>query len=372
MATAADHSPPLDASAETRRARFVLALVLLVAGLLVAVTLSPWASGFADAADRGPGDIALYRAEVERMHVGQAYYDAVAKELTERGYPTHSLFNWRTPLPVSLVGMLPEIKTANILLGGLGLLLVVLAFKLLADEGTLGQGLLGALLLSGAILPCVLGDLVLMSELWSGVLVALSAVLFGIKRPAAGVAAGVAALFFRELAAPYVVVCLGLALVDRRYRELVLWGAGLAAYAIFFGLHAAEVLPRITPDAVAHQDGWIRFGGAAFLVSTAQMNAYLLVLPQWVTAIYLACALLGAATWNTPAGRRIGLSVAVYCVAFSIAGHDFNQYWGCQIAPLLCLPVARSWSVLRGLWRQARLPAYGCHARARVSMPHPR
>jgi hypothetical protein len=52
----------------------------------------------------------------------------------------------------------------------------------------------------------------------------------------------------------------------------------------------------------------------------------------------------------------IGLSVAVYAIAFSIAGHDFNQYWGSQIAPLLCLPAARSWTVVRQLWRDARGP----------------
>jgi hypothetical protein len=250
--------------------------------------------------------------------------------------------------------MLPEVAMANVVLGLAGLVLVLLSFKLLADEGTLNQALAGVLLLAGALLPCLLGDLVLVSELWSGVLVAMSAVCFGVKRPVSGVVAAMAALFFRELAAPYCVICVALAALERRYRELALWSLGLAAYAIFFGLHVAQVLPRIAPAAIAHHDGWVRFGGAGFLISTAQMNAYLLLLPQWVAAIYLACALLGAATWNTPAGRLIGLTLAVYAIAFSIAGHDFNQYWGAEIAPLLCLPAARSWSALRRLWREAK------------------
>ena len=352
-----------DRTTNRRRARFALALFLLAIVFFVGVTLSPLKSGFADAADRGPGDVDLYRAEAARVHAGESYYDAAAAELAKRGYPTRSVFNWRTPLPVWLVGKLPEEAMAKVALGLAGLVLVLVSFKFLADEGTTNQAIAGVLLLAGALLPCLLGDLVLVSELWSGVLLAISAVCFGIKRPVAGVAAGMAALFFRELAAPYCVICVALAVVERRYRELALWGIGLAAYAIYFGLHAAQVLPRITPEAVAHSDGWIRFGGAGFLISTAQMNAYLLLLPQWVTAIYLACALLGAATWNTSAGRLIGLTVAVYAIAFGIAGHDFNQYWGSEIAPLLCLPVARSWTAARQLWRDATVDD-GCGVRS--------
>jgi len=345
-------------------ARFVLLLFLLVTALFVGVTFSSQKSGFADAPSRGPGDVALYAAEVERIQAGESYYDAAAAELTERGYPTASVFNWRTPLPVWLVGRMPEPTVGNIMLGLLGMVLALLSFRLLADEGGVGQGIVGLLLLAGALLPCWLGDLVLLSELWSGVLLALSAVCFGIKRPVMGVAAGIAALFFRELAAPYCVLCVALAVYDRRGRELALWAVGLVAYAVFFGIHVAEVLPRIGPDAIAHQDSWIRFGGAGFLISTAQMNAYLVLLPQWVSAIFLACALLGAATWNTPDGRLIAFSVALYAVAFSIAGHDFNQYWGSQIAPLLCLPAARAPAVLRQLWHDATSVPLAAEARA--------
>jgi hypothetical protein len=287
------------------------------------------------------------------MRQGAAYYDAAAAELTARGYPTRSVFNWRTPLPVWLVGHLRETAMASALLGVLGLVLVLTSFALLADEGGPTAAIVVVLLLAGALLPAFLGDVVLLAELWSGVLLALSAVCFGIRKPMAGVVCGLAALFFRELAAPYCVLCVGLAVWERRYRELAVWGAGLAAYAVYFAWHASQVAPRIAPDAIAHAESWIRFGGAGFLISTAQMNAFLLLLPQWVTGLYLACVLLGAATWSTPAGTRIGLAVALYAVAFCVAGHDFNQYWGSEITPLLCLPAARAPLVIVQLWRQA-------------------
>ncbi|HEV3022473.1 MAG TPA: hypothetical protein VGX76_08395, partial [Pirellulales bacterium] len=152
---------------------------------------------------------------------------------------------------------------------------------------------------------------------------------------------GVAALFFRELAAPYCLVCIALAVARRDKRELLHWSIGLAAYAIFFAMHVAQVLPRIHSADMAHAEGWIRFGGAGFLISTVQMNAFLLLLPQWVTAVYLAAALLACAYWNSPAGRRISFTLVVYAIAFSVAGHDFNQYWGSQVAPLWCLAAAR-------------------------------
>ena len=319
----------------------------------VAVTLSPLRSGFADGPDRGPGDVGLYRAEVERMHDGYHYYDAVDVELRSRGYPTRSVFNWRTPLPVWLIAALPEVIVAKAILGLLCVLLVWLAFHLLVEEENLAQGLLGVTFLSGALLPCVLGDLLVMPELWSGVLVAMSAVCFGLRRRSAGIVAGIAALFFRELAAPYVLVCLGLALYERRRRELACWAAGLAAYAVFFAMHVSHVLPRIAANDTAHAASWIQFGGAGFLISTVQMNAYLLLLPQWVTAVYLCCTLLGCSAWHSPAGTRIGLTISLYAIAFSVAGHDFNQYWGSMIAPIMCLGASRFPQALASLWRAA-------------------
>lgn len=292
------------------------------------------------------------------MRAGESYYDAAAAELRARGYPTRSVFNWRTPLPVWLVGILPDVGFATCILGVLGLTLCGLSFQLLADEAGVKQGLLGVLLLAGALLPCVLGDLLVMSELWSGVLIAVSAVCLGLNRRTAGVAAGVAAFFFRELAAPYCLVCVALALADRRWRELAGWTVGFAAYAVFFGLHVLEVLPRISPADVAHADGWVRFGGTGFVISTVQMNAFLLLLPQWVSAVYLGCVLLGAATWNSPAGQRIALATAAYAIAFGIVGHDFNQYWGSLTAPLFCLSACRAPSAIGQLWRAALQPSF--------------
>ncbi len=165
-------------------------------------------------------------------------------------------------------------------------------------------------MLTGPLLPTVLDDLFVVPVLWAGVLIALSVCAYGLNRPYLGVALGLAAVFFRELALPYCLLAAGIAWWHGRRGELAAWLLGLAAWSAFFAWHWWRVSGLIAPDAIAHQHGWIQFGGAGFVISTAQISAYLLLLPQWVTALYLVAALVGLAGWSTPLGTRIGLARA--------------------------------------------------------------
>jgi hypothetical protein len=350
-----DASPP---TGFARLSRLQATLVLGLTGgamlLLVGVSQSPLKSGFADAPDRGPGDVQLYNAEIARMRQGQAYYAAADAELRQRGYPTRRVFNWRTPLPVGLIGALPDKCLGQALLGGAALLLVLCSFGWLCREAGPRAALGAMLLLNGALLPIALDELFVMPELWAGVLVALSIAAYAQDQPRWGLAAGLAALFFRELAAPYCMLCVVLAARRRRGKEVAVWLAGFVVYGLYYAQHVCRVLALIHADDLDHVHGWICFGGAGFVISTAQMNAYLLLLPQWVTALFVPLALLGAASWNTPAGERLGITLAGYLVAFSIVGQDFNQYWGSLIAPLFCLAAARFPAAARDLCRAVR------------------
>jgi hypothetical protein len=335
------YPPTAFARISPRHAAVVVAVTIATTLFFVAVTFSPLKSGFADAPSRGPGDVKLYQAEIARMQQGEGFYAASAAELKPRGYPTRSLFNWRTPLPVALVGMFADVRVGQAFLGAAALLLMFLAFDWLCRECGTHGALLGMLLLTGALLPVALDELFVMPEIWSGVLIALSVAAYAQGRGMLGLLVGLAALFCRELAAPYCLLCLAIALRQKNWREVAGWFGGFAAYGVFYALHVRQVLPLIGRDDVAHVHGWVRLGGAGFVISTAQMNAYLLLLPQWVTALVVSAALLGVAAWNSPAGERLGLTLAGYLVAFSIVGQDFNQYWGSMIAPLFCLAAAR-------------------------------
>jgi hypothetical protein len=338
----------------TIRARIVLGLWIAATCFFIGVTFSPLKSGFADAPDRGPGDIALYRAEIDRIHAGESYYTAANAELRTRGYPTRSIFNWRTPLPMWFVGKLPEVALGKAFLGTAAIALLLLTFGLIADESNTRTGGLAALFLSGAILPVALGDLFVMTELWSGIFLAISAVAYSSGRRTCSVLAGIGALFLRELAAPYCLLMFAMAIWQRRRREATAWLVGIAVYAVYYAIHLKHVLPLIQPGDVAHSNGWVCFGGAGFVLSAVQMNTYLLLLPQWASAVFLTAALLGFASWNSAAGQRIGMTVALYLIGFSIVGQPINQYWGSMIAPMLCLGAALFPAALMDLLRTAR------------------
>jgi hypothetical protein len=158
-----------------------------------------------------------------------------------------------------------------------------------------------------------------------------------------------------------------LAFRSRRWREALSWSAGFTVYAIFYAWHIAQVKPLILTSDHAHAGSWLQLGGAAFLISLTQMNAFLLLLPQWVSAIVLPLAMLGFAasrdginddlgTADTRGKRsagkserrkeespatRAGLTASAYVVVFAFVGYSFNQYWGSLIAPLFCFGVAQ-------------------------------
>lgn len=322
---------------------------------MVGVSVSPWQSGYADATGRGEesSDVHLYHAEVARIQRGEGYYEAAAVELPARGYPTQSVFNWRTPLPMWLVGKLPRADFGRALIAGLALLAVIWSITAVELRGGLRQAICCALLLIGALLPCVLETAYVMPVVWAATLMAGSIAAFGTKRTRIGVALGVAAMFVRDLAVGYVVVSLGLAVVRRRWSEVGAWLAGLVAWGCFFAWHAEQVAAHRPADAVAHVGSWLQSGGLAFVLSASQMNSYLLLLPQWVTAIYLALALLGFAGWRDAWGERVGAITIGYLLVFAFVGYDFNQYWGMLTAPLLCIGAARGPSVLVALWNAA-------------------
>jgi len=356
MATPTDHQPPTTnhpafSSLTALQARCVLGLWLLLAASSIAVTLTGWKSGFAGAPSRGPGDIALYRAEVERIGRGAGYYQAAETELRLRGYPMRSLFNWRTPLPIWLLGRLPDPVFGKEMLGLLALVALCASFDLMERAGGLRQALIGGLAMIGALMPCVLGDLYVEPVLWSGVLMTLSLCGFARQRRAVAVTCGLAALACRELALPYCLLAAVLAGWQRRWRELSGWMLGITLYAAFLAWHASMVFSLVRPTDRVQAAGWIQFGGLPFVISTSQMNAYLLLLPQWVTAIYLLLAVLGFAGWQTALGRRAGATVGGYLLGLMVVGHDFNQYWGAMLAPLICFGFARSFTAGRDLWR---------------------
>ena len=211
-------------------------------------------------------------------------------------------------------------------------------------------------LLIAPLLPCFQGNVFVLAEVWSGIFIGVSLAAYGVNLRFLGATMGVAALFFRELALPYCVVGLALALWERRQKESAVWFAGLTGWAVYYGLHCWKVSHLITAVAAAHRQGWFRFGGLTFVIATAQMNSCLVLLPVCITAIYFVLAIVGFAGWQSAWGRRIALAAAVYIAAFSIVGQEFNRYWGLLITPLFCFGAVQAPRAFADLCRAAKLP----------------
>jgi len=332
------------------------------------------------------GDADFYGAVVRRVRAGDNYYDAVAQELRERGYPPHSTFNWRPPFYAWLFGKLPSPAWGQALLA-LGVLTTTfLACRALCLAGGEGRAAVAAVLLIGPFAWCSSAGVCLFTELWAGMLITLSVCAYARGRWRLAVVAGLLALFLRELALPYCVISLGLACWSRpgrarllpspeegsssRRAEVAWWLAGLALYACFMTFHVTEAARRITASDVLHTAGWVQFGGTAFVLLTAQVNYFLIVAPSWVAALYLPLALLGLAAWRGTNGVRAGLTAAAFVAAFTVIGiRPHNAYWGMMYAPLLPLGLVWTPAALHDLWtavvrkerstirpQQARLP----------------
>ena len=148
------------------------------------------------------GDVATYEAIVSRSRSGAHYYVVVGSELRSRHYATREAFNWRTPLLWSGLAAVPK-AVSDGLLTGLGVALLVVTILLTARAPLWVAA--STIMQTGALVPVLVAEVTVMGEIWAGVLIGLSVCMYAQKRPQAGVAFALLALFVRELAAPFCV-----------------------------------------------------------------------------------------------------------------------------------------------------------------------
>jgi hypothetical protein len=332
------------------RARIALALTaaLTLGGLWMATTrsLSP-----VEPQRAGDTDIDLFRKVVEHVHDGATPYDAFDRVFKEYNYPVSSVFNYRTPLHLWMIGQFRSRVWAQALLGALMAATALMTYAILEREGSKLRAGLCVLLMLGAFAYCFITEIYLFAEIWSGTLIALSVCAFGLGRYRLAVAAGLLALFFRELALPYVLSAAAIALWRGRRREAVAWALGVGLYGFYLMFHIWAVVPRLPKTGpLFNGTGWVHFSGLIFILASCRINLLLLASPPWVTALYLPLALVGIVGWRSETGLRIGAVVFLYLAAFSVVGNPFVSYWGLMFAPLLPFGVVMAPTALRDLW----------------------
>ncbi|MEO5807583.1 hypothetical protein [Devosia sp.] len=295
------------------------------------------------------GDLALYQAIVEQMRAGRGYYPAAHDLMVANGYGTLSVFNWRMPLLMEAVSLLPSLLWAQVVLIGMAIGAAALAGRLCWNTG--GWPLAGpvlALLVLG-LAGCLPQNAILFAEIPAGVLILGSAALYGLGRPWWGAGVAALALLVRELAGIYVLVCIYRAARGRRFAELGFWLAVLLAYAGYFAWHYGQVQTHIGANDPGYSQGWLQWGGIGFWLTTASFNGVFLLLPVWVTALVLPLGVLGLLAWPGRNGAWLSLGVLAFLMFMGAVGKPFNAYWGALYTPMLTVGLGWAGFALRDL-----------------------
>lgn len=324
-----------------------LTLAAIVVLVMVAMGRAPLVPADAGVVAAPEGDLVSYQRIIERMRGGADYYTAAHEVLVADGYGTRSVFNWRTPAWPVLLAALPEGWGQGIL-AGLALAGMLMTYRMMREDGGIVVAAVATLAVAGSLGGIAAPSSVVFSEVAAGTLILVSVAAYGNGWRVTGLVAALLALFMRELAAPYVVVCIVLALREKRWGEVRPWALGLIAYAAYFGWHWWMVSQQLGPTDRAYSDGWLQFGGLGFILATAGFNGLWSLAPFWLAAVFLPLGLLGLLAW--PKGTLALATVVVFVVLFAAVGKPFNAYWGALYTPVLMLGLGWVWAaVLDGL-----------------------
>jgi hypothetical protein len=308
----------------SRRARLIL--ISLVAVVVVAIRAQESVPPPSRDTAAHIGDTNLQLRTIERIRAGEPYYAAVGAELRKHHYPTIPIVNWRTPLHYEAVAAL-SVERAGIVLSALAITVIVTGVLVYA-RCSATKTIASALFLLGAMAASLIARPggVVFPENWAGVIIALSLNAYVAKQWLIGAALGVLAVFVRELAAPYALVCGLLSFRARRRHESVLWVIGVIVYAVYYAAHAAAASAAIQPGDFSRDDSYIRWLGLPFVLSTLYMYGLLTPLPPVMTSIASGFGL--AAVWAQSAPEQLKASLLLYFVLFCAVGQPFDFYWG--------------------------------------------
>ena len=177
-------------------------IYLFAAGILILGLLTFRMGDFMSAGAQGE-DLKCYRGIIYRVQQGEGYYQAAHAELSSRGYPTKSVFNWRLPFLGWLLGHIPDARMSRAIPMLLSLFAIWLWITLKVREWPIYKVAAGAILAAGFPIYTLLDDIYIIHELWAGILIFISLTAHGRGWKTISCVSGILALFIRELALPF-------------------------------------------------------------------------------------------------------------------------------------------------------------------------
>lgn len=311
------------------------ALLLGLLGLIgwgVALSVPGAATGAGEAVTKDFGDVALYRETAARVAAGADYYTSAIAAQLAHGYPTTPFVVVRLPTLTYLHLLVGE-TGATVLLVLLGLAgLFAMARRL--DRTGVGRAerFAAVALLGLGVAVLAIGPVAWFHEAWAGALILLATAVHSPRRWWPSVLLGFAAVCFRELALPFLVVMTVLAW-PRRRREALGWLGAIAGFGVVYALHALAV-SAAQPPAPVGTNGWLQLGGWSFVLECVRTGSLLSTVPAVAAAVLVPLALFGwlfAGTLARPVVATCGLLVC----ALLVVGRPDNTYWGLLFATLL-------------------------------------
>jgi hypothetical protein len=315
------------------RPRAALTVIVAFCGLI----LLGFVTGAVPAhlAEGPPGnDSTLFLRVVDDLRHGEPYYPAIVREQRQESYPLHPFVTVRLPTLAFAMAALPTPAQRRWLAGGLAVLTLsawLWRLRRWVDRPFSFSAAIVALV--SALLTAVLRDDYTLHELWSGELIALSLAIYGPRTWPASVAIACLALSIRELSALYFIAMAVLAWRDGRRTEAAAWALGIAAFLGGLAVHAAALQPYVRVDDIV-SEGWVGLDGWPLLLLMMKWNLFLMVSPDWLSALAAPLVLLGLLSRRGVWEDRLALVVIAYAVTFMIFGRADNSYWGLMIAPL--------------------------------------
>ncbi|MFM2099210.1 MAG: hypothetical protein RLZZ366_749 [Pseudomonadota bacterium] len=307
--------------------------------------------------DRDP-DFRLYRTINARVAAGEGYYEVAADEQRREGYPLRPFITFR----------LPTLAWISAAIGASGMRLLIwglMAFTLFAWWKRLDEvfddprrRIVAMLLLVSGLTLHARPELIVLHDLWAGLLVCLSFALHREDRWWPSMIAALAAVLIREITFPFVLLMAASALWRRQGSEVAGWAAVIALIVAAMFFHAQSVATVVQPGDPGSQ-GWTRFGGWAFFKFAVQESTALRAVPGWLSATLIPLSILGWASWRSHTGAIGFLLISGYALIFMTLGRPENFYWGLAIAPAFLMGLAFLRTALPDLFAAAwtRAPA---------------
>ena len=306
------------------------------------------------ASDERMSDVKVYRRVTAAVANGEGYYPVVAREHRLHNYPLKPYFTIRPPTLAWFSASLGPtgIRIALFALIGLTVMVWLEAFRSIGGTPLVQYAAFGLLAESAFVFS--LNPFMYFHESWAALLMALSIALRRPDRFGLSITAGLAAVLFRELALPYLLMMAVLAAYEKCWREACGWSVAIALAVVAQVLHANAVATVVIASDPASQ-GWSGLGGWSFFLTAANNSSLLELLPMWVSAVVVPFSLFGWIAWRSVIALRVVGLMLGYATLLMLFARPDNIYWAILIEPFLLAGLSLGAAGVWQLWQGSQL-----------------